>query len=173
MRSISEGFTMWKLRSMSVSASDCGVSGGDKSARVTPVGHLLRRTRLDELPQVLNILRGDISFVGPRPPLRGYVARFPKIYAKVLQSRPGVTGLATLVFAAHEERILAQTATPQETDATYARVCVPRKARIDLIYQRNQCLTLDLWLICLTGARVMGYAHGRRLPRGWGGRGKV
>lgn len=165
MRSSHEGFTLWKLRSMSVVAVDTGVSGGDKAARVTPLGRILRRSRLDELPQLLNIFRGDISFVGPRPPLRIYVERFPDLYAQVLRTRPGITGLASLVFAAHEERLLARSASPEETDATYARVCVPRKARIDLIYQRHQSLCLDLWLICLTGARVLGLARARRLPR--------
>ncbi|MFU8899771.1 MAG: sugar transferase, partial [Roseinatronobacter sp.] len=104
MRSSHEGFTLWKLRSMSVVAVDTGVSGGDKAARVTPLGRVLRRSRLDELPQLLNIFRGDISFVGPRPPLRIYVERFPDLYAQVLRTRPGITGLASLVFAAHEER---------------------------------------------------------------------
>lgn len=167
MRSLTEGFTLWKLRSMTVVAADAGVSGGDKATRVTPLGRIMRRTRLDELPQLLNILRGDISFVGPRPPLRLYVERFPDLYAKVLDSRPGVTGLASLVFAAHEERLLARCNSAPETDATYARVCVPRKARIDLIYQRHQNVGFDLWLIALTAARVLGFARSRRLPRGW------
>ena len=57
---------------------------------------MLRRTRLDELPQIINVLKGDISLVGPRPPLRIYVERFPQTYAEVLKSRPGITGLATL-----------------------------------------------------------------------------
>jgi len=169
MCSAAKSFTLWKLRSMTVVENDSGVSGGDKTARVTPAGQLLRRTRLDEVPQILNILRGDISFVGPRPPLRQYVERFPELYAQVLRSRPGVTGLASLVFAAHEERLLARARSPQETDAIYARVCVPRKARIDLIYQRRRTMRLDLWLMLLTAARVLGYARKSRLPRHWRG----
>jgi lipopolysaccharide/colanic/teichoic acid biosynthesis glycosyltransferase len=149
-------FTLWKLRSMTHDLGDAGVSGGDKQQRITPMGRLLRRSRMDELPQMWNILRGDISFVGPRPPLPDYVARFPDLYAQVLQSRPGVTGLASLVFAAHEEAMLARCATPAETDATYARRCVPRKAKIDLIYQRNHSLMLDLWLVIITGGRAFG-----------------
>lgn len=165
MRSPTEGFTLWKLRSMSHSATDSGVSGGDKVQRITPLGRRLRQMRLDELPQILNILRGDISFVGPRPPLRLYVERFPTLYAQVLRSRPGVTGLASLVYAAHEGRLLARCHTPAETDATYARACVPRKARIDLIYQRHQSIGFDLWLVAVTAARVLGFARGCRLPR--------
>ncbi|MGY6548122.1 MAG: sugar transferase [Roseinatronobacter sp.] len=165
MHSPTRGFTLWKLRSMTLDARDSGVSGGDKSARITPIGRVLRRTRLDELPQALNILRGDVSFVGPRPPLRQYVEQFPRIYAQVLRSRPGVTGLATLVYAAHEERLLARCTSRAQTDATYARNCVPRKARLDLIYQRHQSLGLDLWLILMTARRVAGLARKRRFPR--------
>lgn len=170
MQSVTRPFTLWKLRSMSVVETDSGVSGGDKRARVTPAGRVLRQTRLDELPQLFNILRGDISFVGPRPPLRQYVERFPDLYTRVLRSRPGVTGLASLVFAGHEERLLARARTPEETDAIYARACVPRKARIDLIYQNRRTIWLDLWLMLVTAARVLGYARGRRLPRGWSAR---
>lgn len=162
MRSPSEGFRLWKFRTMRRAAAgpaERGVSGGDKAARITPVGRFLRRTRLDEVPQLVNILRGDISFVGPRPPLRDYVERFPALYARVLQSRPGVTGLATLVFHAHEERLLAACRSAEETDAVYARRCVPRKARLDLIYQRARAgrlgFCLDLRLIAVTAAGLL------------------
>jgi lipopolysaccharide/colanic/teichoic acid biosynthesis glycosyltransferase len=135
---------------MRPAAIDSGVSGGDKAARITPAGGFLRRTRLDELPQLFNILKGDMSFVGPRPPLRRYVEACPETYAAVLRSRPGVTGLATLVFHRHEERFLAQCATPEETNRVYLRRCIPRKARLDLIYQRRQSLCLDLWILLRT-----------------------
>jgi lipopolysaccharide/colanic/teichoic acid biosynthesis glycosyltransferase len=146
---------LWKLRTMTVAAADSGVSGGDKSARVTRIGRLLRRTRLDEVPQLWNILRGDMSFVGPRPPLRTYVERFPALYARVLQSRPGITGLATLAFHAHEERLLAPCKTAEETDAVYTRRCIPRKARLDLIYQQRRSVCYDVILIGRTIGRVL------------------
>jgi lipopolysaccharide/colanic/teichoic acid biosynthesis glycosyltransferase len=136
-------------------AADSGVSGGDKAARITALGRLLRRSRLDEIPQLWNVIRGDMSFVGPRPPLRQYVERFPDLYAQVLRSRPGITGLATLVYHGHEERLLARCATPEETDALYARACVPRKARLDLIYQRRRSLCWDLWLMMQTAGKVV------------------
>ncbi len=150
MRDPARAFTLWKFRTMRPAAGDSGVSGGDKAARITPAGHLLRRTRLDELPQLFNILKGDMSFVGPRPPLRRYVEACPETYAAVLRSRPGVTGLATLVFHRHEERILARCATPEETDRVYLRRCIPRKARLDLIYQRRRTVGLDLWILART-----------------------
>ncbi|MCL7464546.1 sugar transferase [Phaeovulum sp. NW3] len=155
MKAPGEPFLLWKFRTMTTVAADAGVSGGDKSARVTRTGRLLRRYRLDELPQIWNILKGDMSFVGPRPPLRQYVERFPALYAQVLQSRPGVTGLASLVYHRHEERILAACATAQETDAAYCRRCIPAKARLDLIYQNHRSICFDLVLIGRTVARVL------------------
>ena len=153
MRTPGEAFALLKFRTMRVAARDSGVSGGDKAARITPLGRVLRRWRLDEFPQLWNVARGDISFVGPRPPLREYVERFPELYARVLRSRPGITGLATLHFHAHEERLLAACRSAEETDAVYARRCVPRKARLDLIYQARRTLCLDLALMARTVRR--------------------
>jgi lipopolysaccharide/colanic/teichoic acid biosynthesis glycosyltransferase len=156
MRAPSQPFTLWKLRTMRPDPADAGVTGADKAARITRAGRILRRTRLDEVPQLWNVIRGDISFVGPRPPLRVYVERFPDLYARVLRCRPGITGLATLRFHRHEERLLARCRTAEETDAVYARACVPRKARIDLIYQRRRTLGLDLALMVETAGRALG-----------------
>jgi lipopolysaccharide/colanic/teichoic acid biosynthesis glycosyltransferase len=155
MRAPGRPFLLWKLRTMSVVPPEAGVSGGDKAARITATGRFLRRSRLDEVPQLWNILKGDMSFVGPRPPLRLYVERFPALYAQVLQSRPGVTGLATLTFHRHEEALLAKCRTSAETDTVYARRCVPRKARIDLIYQRRRSIWMDFRLMGLTFARAV------------------
>ncbi|MEZ5713855.1 MAG: sugar transferase [Paracoccaceae bacterium] len=164
MRAPGQPFLLWKFRTMAVVQADAGVSGGDKVARITPLGRTLRRTRLDELPQLWNILRGDISFVGPRPPLRRYVEQFPELYADVLKSRPGVTGLATLVFHRTEERLLANCATPQETERVYTRRCVPAKARLDLIYAANRNLCFDALLMAATVFRRLPL-HLRRKPR--------
>ena len=150
MKTPDQPFRLWKLRTMTLVDEDQGVSGGNKAARITPTGAWLRARRLDEFPQLWNILRGDLSFVGPRPPLREYVERFPKLYAEVLRSRPGVTGLATIRFHKHEERLLSRCQTPHETDAVYCRVCVPRKARLDLIYQRHQSTCYDFDLVFQT-----------------------
>ncbi len=155
MRAPGRPFHLWKLRTMTVVPENAGVSGGDKAQRITPTGRFLRKTRLDEVPQLWNVLRGDMSFVGPRPPLRDYVERFPGIYAEVLKSRPGITGLATITFHRHEEWLLAQCATAAETDAVYVRRCVPQKARIDLIYQARRSLCFDLHLMFQTFMRAM------------------
>lgn len=150
MKTADQGFALVKFRTMRPDTADSGVSGGDKSARITRTGTFLRRTRLDELPQLWNILRGDMSFVGPRPPLRRYVVDYPGVYRRVLRSRPGVTGLATLIYHRHEEHLLRGCTTAAETDALYRRACIPRKARLDLIYLERQSLALDLWIILRT-----------------------
>jgi lipopolysaccharide/colanic/teichoic acid biosynthesis glycosyltransferase len=150
MKTPTQGFDLIKFRTMKLAKDDSGVSGGDKVNRITRTGAFLRGSRLDELPQIWNVLRGDISFVGPRPPLRQYVQRFPDLYHEVLKSRPGVTGMASIYFHAHEEYLLAQCQTHEETDATYCRACVPRKARLDLIYQANRTVCMDFALMLKT-----------------------
>lgn len=153
MQTPDRAFGLIKLRTMRPDPADGGVTGGDKLARMSGLHRFLRRTRADEIPQLWNVIRGDMSLVGPRPPLRRYVEAFPDLYAAVLKNRPGVTGLASLRFHAHEERLLGACRTPDETEAVYRRRCVPRKARIDLIYQRRRSLWLDLKLIAATAIR--------------------
>ena len=154
MRAPGSAFGLIKLRTMPVGADRIGgVTGGDKQGQLSRMHRLLRRTRADEIPQLWNVLRGDMSLVGPRPPLRRYVEDYPDLYAAVLESRPGITGLASLVFHAHEERLLAVCTTPGQTDAVYRRRCIPAKARLDLIYARNRSLCWDLALIGQTALK--------------------
>jgi lipopolysaccharide/colanic/teichoic acid biosynthesis glycosyltransferase len=147
-----ETFTLWKFRTMinMRRKADHGVSGGHKRRRITKLGRFLRRSRLDEMPQLWNVIRGDISFVGPRPPDPRYVKMFPELYGEVLKSRPGITGLATLAYHKTEEHLLAQCRTPQQTEAVYTRRCVPRKAKLDLIYAENRTLCYDILLMLHT-----------------------
>lgn len=155
MQTPRRAFKLVKFRTMKPDVADAGVTGGDKAGRITRTGQFLRRTRLDELPQIWNILRGDMSFVGPRPPLRQYVERFPDIYQAVLESRPGVTGLASIVYHNHEEWLLSRCNTVEKTDEVYSRACIPRKARLDLIYQANRTTCFDLLLMLKTVFRSM------------------
>ncbi len=150
MKTPTSGFNLVKFRTMKPIADDSGVSGGNKSERITHTGHLLRRSRLDETPQLWNVLKGDISFVGPRPPLRQYVDAYPDIYRQVMKSRPGITGLASIYFSAHEERLLSGCQSREETDQVYRRICIPRKAQLDLIYQRNRNICFDVVIMLRT-----------------------
>ena len=159
-------FTLWKFRTMAMDPDgrEVGVSGGDKAHRITPLGQFLRRSRLDELPQLFNVLRGDMSFVGPRPPAPPYVERFPELYAEVLECRPGITGLATVMFHSHEEWLLRDTRTARETEEIYVRRCIPRKARLDRIYRDNASIGIDLYLLYLTAGKLLPLP-GKRLNR--------
>lgn len=156
MKTPERSFKLLKFRTMRAADDDSGVSGGDKAARVTPTGAFLREKRLDELPQLFNILRGDITFVGPRPPLKRYVELYPALYADVLKAQPGITGLATIVFHRTEERLLAGCRTAEETEAVYCRRCVPRKARIDRLYAARRTICSDFRMMFATIFRRLG-----------------
>ncbi len=164
MRAPGEQFNLLKFRTMLREEGDFGATGAHKHWRITRVGRFLRRSRIDELPQLFNILRGDMSFVGPRPPLKEYVERFPALYAQVLKNRPGVTGLATMIYHAHEDRIMARCTTAESTEAAYYRRCLPTKLRLDMIYQRRRNLRVDLWIVWHTFMTVV-------IPH-WQGRGR-
>lgn len=161
MKTCDQPFRLWKFRTMAQLSQDSTVSGGHKRARITPLGRKLRRYRLDELPQLYNILRGDLSFVGPRPPLREYTESHRALYEQVLKFRPGVTGLATLMLHAREERLLANCRTAQETHAVYVRRCIPVKARLDLIWAKNWSICYDFNILLQTVLRVF-YTGQRR-----------
>lgn len=143
-------FRLWKFRTMDVALDGGVATGGDKAARITGPGQWMRACRLDELPQLWNILRGELSFVGPRPPLRRYVHRHPEIYDRVLRSRPGLTGLATLIYHQEEARILGPLTSAAQTDLIYSKRIVPRKARLDLIYQRHASIWFDIAILWRT-----------------------
>lgn len=157
MKTADTPFDLYKFRTMRPAApgTEGGVTGGDKSDRMSDLHRALRRSRFDELPQLWNVIRGDMSLVGPRPPLKVYVDDYPETYREVLTCRPGVTGLASLVFHAHEEKLLKACETAAETDAVYRRRCIPRKARLDLIYRSRQSVCGDILLIWRTARGVL------------------
>lgn len=158
MRKKDQAFFLFKIRTMYPVSAASGQSalGGDQQWRVTPVGAVLRRTRLDELPQIFNVLRGDIRFIGPRPPLRKYVDLHPKVYGPLLASTPpGITGLATVFLHRREERLLAQCRTDAETETVYQRRCIPLKTRLDLIYRDRKSVRLNILILYLTLSRLI------------------
>lgn len=166
MRSPTESFTLYKIRTMHPPSPFDGerILGGDQSDRVTRIGGLLRRTRLDELPQILNILRGDIAFIGPRPPLPKYVEAYPEAYERILAVRPGVTGLATVMVCRREERILSRSTSPAETDRLYRGHCIPWKLRIDLFHQSRRTPAMAIYILFRTVFRK-NVGQARRLRR--------
>ena len=152
-------FRLWKLRTMRNGAREDAVLGGDAASNVTTLGRWLRRTRLDELPQIVNLLRGDMVFVGPRPPLPRYVEAYPDLYLPLLSDPPGITGLATVMFCTRETGLLDEGRTSDEVDALYRRRCLRRKARLDAIFARQRGPGLTWFVLILTlwrGPRAQG-----------------
>lgn len=118
---------------------------GDLS-RITAVGRILRKTKLDELPQLYNILKGEMSLVGPRPEVEKWVDTYPKIWEYVLRVRPGLTDNASIEFR-DEEKILALSENPEKT---YKEQILPRKLELYVNYVDNHSFTGDIKLILKT-----------------------
>jgi lipopolysaccharide/colanic/teichoic acid biosynthesis glycosyltransferase len=141
-------FTLLKLRSMVDGAVRLGprvTRGGDP--RITRVGRFLRKSKLDELPQLVNVLRGDMSLVGPRPEDGRYVALYTKEQRRILSVRPGLTGLASVRYR-DEETLLARA--DGGLEETYVDVVLPAKLSVDLEYVERQSLLLDLLILWRT-----------------------
>lgn len=138
-------FTMYKFRSMTVSHSGSSISVAGES-RITPLGAVLRKYKLDELPELWNVFVGDMSFVGPRPDVPGYADKLQGEDRLILKLRPGITGPASLKYA-NEEEILAQVANPQQYND---EVIFPDKVKINLNYYYNHTFIGDIKLIFQT-----------------------
>lgn len=142
-----EEFKMVKLRSMIVNADKSGVdSASSDDNRITSFGKFVRRFKLDELPQLWNVLKGDMSLVGPRPNVRRATELYTEEEGKLLSVMPGITDLASIVFS-DEGEILQGAADP---DLEYNRVIRPWKSRLGILYVQNANVLLDISLIFLT-----------------------
>jgi len=138
-------FTLVKFRTMAINHSGSSISVKGES-RITPLGATLRKYKLDELPELWNVLKGDMSFVGPRPDVPGYADKLTGEQRKILELRPGITGPASMKYA-NEEEILAE----QDDPVKYNNeVIYPDKVRINLEYLHNRTFWLDLKLIIYT-----------------------
>jgi lipopolysaccharide/colanic/teichoic acid biosynthesis glycosyltransferase len=146
-------FNIIKFRTMVVDAPTLGgqLTAG-RDPRITTVGRVLRATKVDELPQLINVLRGDMSFVGPRPEVPKYVDLYHNDYAELLSVRPGITDIASLKYR-HESELLGESDDPE---TLYAEQILPDKIALGKQYLRQQSLGLDLRLICQTVLRMAG-----------------
>jgi lipopolysaccharide/colanic/teichoic acid biosynthesis glycosyltransferase len=144
-------FFIFKFRTMVVNADKIGGSStSDDDPRITQVGRFLRKYKLDELPQLVNVLKGDMSFVGPRPQVKWAVDRYTEEERRLLSIRPGITDYASLRFP-NEGEILKGSKDP---DKDYMEKIHPEKMRLSLEYLRNRSFWLDLKLILQTVAAI-------------------
>jgi len=147
-------FHLLKFRSMRPGSETAGqITVGQRDPRITGVGHFLRRTKLDELPQLFNILLGHMSIVGPRPAVPRYVAMYTAEQRQVLSVRPGLTSLASIAYI-NENEVLGRSADPEHA---YIHVIMPAKLALDLQYVREQSLALDIRIIFGTIGRLFGW----------------
>lgn len=140
-------FAIFKFQTMIDGADTAGTVTARGDSRITPLGRILRATKLDEMPQLINVVRGEMSLVGPRPLPPNEVAAIPPDLAnRVYTVRPGMTGVAQLAFA-HEEELLGASHDPQ---AMYFEVVLPEKVALELAYARRRTWVTDLAILVLT-----------------------
>ncbi len=140
-------FKLYKIRTMYKNADQKGLlTVGDDDKRITPVGRILRAYKIDELPQLFNILSGKMSFVGPRPEVRKYVDMYTVEQKKVLSVKPGLTDYASLLYY-NENKLMARY---ENFEEVYIKTIMPRKLRLNLIYIDNKNMCLDVKIILKT-----------------------
>lgn len=146
-------FRIWKFRTMVTDAERLGTQitiGRDP--RITRSGHFLRRYRFDELPQLFNVLKGEMSIVGPRPEVPRYVALYDRAQRRILAYRPGITSPASIAFS-NESELLASQADPE---TYYRNTVMPAKIQLDLQYELQATVWSDCTIIAKTFFRLFG-----------------
>jgi lipopolysaccharide/colanic/teichoic acid biosynthesis glycosyltransferase len=156
-------FTLYKFRTMVADAARTGpaITGGD-DPRVTPVGRVLRRSKLDELPQLINIVIGNMSLVGPRPEDPGYVRLYSAHQRRVLEVKPGLTSPATVLHRDEESMLIGQ-----DWEQRYRTEILPEKLRIELNYLSRRTLGGDLRILAQTAAALFRRPRVHRRESSW------
>lgn len=145
-------FRIYKFRTMTVNAEAQGMQitvGADR--RITKIGQILRKTKVDELPQLINVLKGEMSFVGPRPEVPRYVELYSDYQKNILKIKPGITELASIVYR-DENEVLAQSEDPEKT---YIEEIMPKKIELNMEYMQKMSFWYDIKLIFKTFAAVV------------------
>ena len=142
-------FKVYKFRSMIVDADKKGllsIGKDGRDPRVTKIGYILRKNKLDELPQLINVLKGDMSLVGPRPEVRKYVDLYDNKQKEILKVRPGITDIASITYR-NENDLLSQNPNPEDY---YIHEIMPKKISLSLEYVKTRTLIKDIKLIFKT-----------------------
>jgi lipopolysaccharide/colanic/teichoic acid biosynthesis glycosyltransferase len=143
-------FKMIKFRTMYEDHNDNNTISVKGDSRITKLGYFLRKYKIDELPELINVLFGDMSFVGPRPDVKGYADKLKGDHRKILKLRPGITGPASIKFI-NEELLLSQQKNPKYYNDN---VIYPEKVRINLDYFYNNSIWIDFKIIFATIFRI-------------------
>jgi len=150
-------FGLYKFRSMYVDAEKRGqLTVGGKDSRITPMGYYIRKFKIDELPQFINVLKGEMSFVGPRPEVKRYVDLYTPEQREVLKVRPGITDLASVVYR-NENELLASAADPEQF---YIEEVMPRKIELNRKYINNRNLYTYFSILFQTFFSIAGNRKG-------------
>lgn len=144
-------FRIFKFRSMVVGADNGAGTTSRDDPRITPIGRLIRRKKLDELPQLLNVLRGEMSFVGPRPELPRYTSQYQGDELLILSVKPGITDYASLEFSNLNDLI-----SDDDPDQAFESTVLAKKNKLRMQYVKDRSFGLDIKLICKTMGRVLG-----------------
>ena len=144
-------FRLWKFRTMQTGSDKKGLlTIGGRDSRVTRIGFYLRKYKLDELPQLINVLVGDMSIVGPRPEVRKYVELYTQEQRKVLAVKPGITDYASIEYS-NENELLAQSENPEKT---YIDEVLPAKLELNMQYIHNMSMITDIQIILNTIKKI-------------------
>jgi len=140
-------FKLFKFRSMAIDADKKGLlTVGHNDSRITNIGYYLRKYKLDELPQLINVFIGDMSFVGPRPEVEKFVKLYNQEQLQVFNVKPGITDWASIQYV-HENEILAKSNNPEKT---YIEEIMPAKLKLNLEYVKKNNVIIDIKIILLT-----------------------
>jgi len=151
-----EIFNLIKFRTMrNVISAKGSMVTIETDSRITVIGRILRKTKIDELPQIINVLKGDMSFVGPRPELIEHINYYKKDYKDILSVRPGMTDFAAIQYI-NEQNILANYLDYHDI---YIKEILPNKIILYKKYLREKCLMTDIKLILLTITKLFGRSH--------------
>lgn len=149
-------FTVYKFRTMKVVRNSTTSIAAEETNRITKLGQKLRQYKIDELPELWNVLKGDMSFVGPRPDVPGYADKLTGHDRDILSLRPGITGPASLKYR-NEEELLAKVDNPKEYND---KVIYPDKVRLNLYYLEHYSFRKDIeMIVCTVLGKKMRYAN--------------
>ncbi|MBK6876932.1 MAG: sugar transferase [Ignavibacteria bacterium] len=145
-------FDLYKFRTMAVDSDKSGLlTVGGRDPRITSIGYYLRKFKLDELPQLINVLKGDMSFVGPRPEVRKYVDLYNEVQKQVLTVRPGITDVASIKYKNENEILQGH----EDTEEYYIKRIMPDKIEMNLEYLKDRSFFKDIKVILQTFSAIL------------------